>query len=302
MRTSRRINILLVAIGISVLLLLIKEAVSPFLMQNTTYGMNALINKGEVNNLFIGSSTFKQGLDADILDKELGDDWYLLAYNGNQPIVEAFELEYLLSHGVKINNLYIDMYAYTAADQPKLSDEKMLMELPPGDKFRLFKLLCSDYTLKDIWRFFVTANNDIIITWPISNKLVNAQFYKGSSRANSDGSNDADLGVIEVPSGMDEINGSQCEAIYKIIKLAKTNDISLVFIETPKYITILEDETYINLMNLYSDLLSDQGVSFIRESETVDDMSADSFADLIHLSSNGRKQYTTELTGMIKVH
>ena len=86
--------------------------------------MPALIKQEEVDHLFIGSSMFRQGLDIDALEENLDGSVYVLSYNGNQPVFMAKELEYLIDHGVKIKNLYIDFYAYTLTAVPWISDTK----------------------------------------------------------------------------------------------------------------------------------------------------------------------------------
>ena len=85
------------------------------------YGMQPLIKNGKTEHLFIGSSMFRQGLDIHVLEEQLGDSVYLLSYNGNQPILMAMELAYLLEQGVEIGHLYVDLYGYTAASAPWIS-------------------------------------------------------------------------------------------------------------------------------------------------------------------------------------
>lgn len=61
--------------------------------------MQAVLRKGETENLFIGSSMFRQGLDIDVLEERLEGSSYILSYNGNQPALMAMELQYLLEQG-----------------------------------------------------------------------------------------------------------------------------------------------------------------------------------------------------------
>ena len=64
------------------IIILIKNEYSYKLLENANYGMPALIEKGKVKNLYIGSSMFRQGIDIMTLE-ENGEDNYVLAYNGN---------------------------------------------------------------------------------------------------------------------------------------------------------------------------------------------------------------------------
>ena len=88
-----------------------------------TYGIPAAIEMEEIDHLFIGSSMFRLGLDIHVLEENLDGNVYILSYNGNQPTFVAKELEYLLDHGVKIKNLYVDFYAFSAASVPRIYDK-----------------------------------------------------------------------------------------------------------------------------------------------------------------------------------
>ena len=91
------------------IIILIKNEYSYKLLENANYGMPALIEKGKVKNLYIGSSMFRQGIDIMTLE-ENGEDNYVLAYNGNQPVLEYYQLRNLIENNVQIENLYVDMY------------------------------------------------------------------------------------------------------------------------------------------------------------------------------------------------
>ena len=281
----------------SAALIPVKNAVSPLLMRGSTYGMNALIKKGEVKNLFIGSSMFRQGLDAEILDRYMAMDWYLLSYNANQPVMEAFELEYLLDHGVKIDNLYIDMYAYTAFDEPKLSDEKILLDISLTQKAELYKLLYGGKPrAKELWQMYISSNNDAIITWPVTARVVNDQFDRGTTKAFTRGSDENELNGAEPFIISSTMHPEQKEGIQRIIDLSKENNINLIFVETPKYNTIQSYEPYMNAMQQYMEYLDKEGTRYIlAEDICIDNSDASLFMDQVHLSSEGRREFTEGL-------
>ena len=160
----------------------IKNQYTPFLLRNATYGMPALIEKGKVDNLYIGSSMFRQGLDIHTLEK-MQEDNYVLAYNGNQPVWEYLQLQHLLEEGVEIKNLYIDMYVYSAWNIPKIQDEKMFLEMSLKEKIKVWEIIASKSGgFGDLWRIFVSSNNELLLTWPISSVIINSQFYKGGTK------------------------------------------------------------------------------------------------------------------------
>jgi len=115
--------IIAISLIIVSIIILSKNEYGRKLYKNANFGIEALIKKGEIENLFIGSSMFRQGLDIYALEKTIGFDSYILAYSGNQPAFELLELEYLLKNGVKIKNLYMDMYVYTLYANPNINDK-----------------------------------------------------------------------------------------------------------------------------------------------------------------------------------
>lgn len=154
---------------VSALLVITKNEYG-YLLSGDNYGMPELIEKHEVDNLFIGSSMFRQGLDIHVLEEALGESVYILSYNGNQPVFMAEELEYLLEHGVKIKNLYIDLYAYTAAASPWISDTKMFLDTDIQFKRNTWNLMKehNEMELKHFYEMFVTANNEYLLTYPVN--------------------------------------------------------------------------------------------------------------------------------------
>ena len=100
---KRVLKTVAVAFIIALILILIKNEYARCLPAST-YGMQAAIRKERVDNLFIGSSMFRQGLDIDVLEVELPGSSYILSYNGNQPALMALELQYMLEQGLPLAN------------------------------------------------------------------------------------------------------------------------------------------------------------------------------------------------------
>lgn len=114
------------------------------------------------------------------------------------------------------------------------------------------------------------------------------------------------------------IHLTQKEAIYDIIALAEKYDTKLVLVETPKYRTALEEDSYLNLMKEYIDLIAVEKANIILTKETADYLEGKTtslnqidmisfdvdnsvyFSDTMHLSSEGRKKYTELLIDFIK--
>ncbi len=117
-----------------------------------------------------------------------------------------------------------------------------------------------------------------------------------------------------------KFNNQQVAYLEKMIDLCKSNDIELTFIETPKYISVDHDDKYPGMMVQFVRILEKKQVKYLLSSETEKVLkentnlqfkymgetvffeadNVDNFIDYVHLSTNGRKKYTQNLTESIK--
>ena len=137
--------------------------------------LSAQIDKGiyraskleNLDALYIGSSMFRQGINM----KEIKNkNSFMLSYNGLDPAMEFLILEFLISNGLKIKNLYIDMYAYSASGESWLSDDRMFFEAPLRMKIKIFKLIAQNSKaniFSAAWELFISSGNDLFILWPL---------------------------------------------------------------------------------------------------------------------------------------
>lgn len=302
---------------LAVFIVLVKNECSTKLLKNANYGMPSLIESGDVDNLYLGSSMFRQGIDIMTLE-ENEDCNYVLSYNGNQPVLEYYQLQNLLNNNVHIENLYVDMYVYSTWAQPKISDEKMLMEFGIKDKFKLWKLTANGTNIenaKAFWQMFVTGNNEILTTWFISGKIIDGMFYKGGNMNRPTSSGKDKLESLGVPQIEGNMNSVQKEYSHKIIDLAKENGINVIYVETPKYSNMAYDEGYISAMKQYIDFLKEENVKFVLCDSTwklteqnedairyfYDNSNSEYFVDNGHLSYEGRVEFTKQLRVLNKM-
>ena len=292
------------AVLVAVALVIVLKNQYGSIFAGNTYGMLALLEQGEVDHLFIGSSMFRQGLDIDALEENLDGSVYILSYNGNQPVFMAKELEYLLGQGLKIENLYIDFYAYTLTAVPWISDTKMFLDTDLAFKLDAWKTMAenNEVGLKDFYEMFVTANNEQIFMYPINNAIVSSQFRNGGSLLymagqTKDHLDSLDLGVRE------GLFKSQLAGYDRIAELAKEYDINLLFIETPKYEKLLTDTREGCYMDLLKEMIAwaekVNAPFLLAESFDFDHTDGANFQDLIHLSGQGRKAYCEMLSQYI---
>lgn len=304
----------LIAIGSALLaafLLIILKNEYARLLPVSTYGMQAAIAQEETENLFIGSSMFRQGLSIDVLEEELPGNSYILSYNGNQPALMAMELQYMLEEGLKIQNLYIDLYPYTAAADPWISDTKILLDTDLDFKLRAWRLMAEsgEASFSDFFEFFVTANNEQLLTYPVNNRLVSSQFRNGGTLLSQEGSTKEELDALGTLGGREGLNEAQVQGYREIAVLAEQYDLNLYFLETPKYERMYQDEDYRELYELCLQEVRELERSWngsgsfaviCAEELNFDTSDAANYQDLIHLSAEGRKEYTRLLCGAVK--
>ena len=299
---KRLLKTISLAFLILIMLLFVKNNYSFMLLNNASYGSTNIINKGEINNLFIGSSMFRQGIDIKTLEDNKEDN-YILSYNGNSPYLEYYELLNLLDNNVKINNLYVDMYVYVMYQEPKISDEKMLLEFDFKQKKEILSKIGNGFSL--LYETYVTSNNEFIITYPINSQIVNNTFYKGGSLLMPSGESSEVLDNSYVYDLSGDMNSIQVEYLIKLIKLAKDNNINVTFIETPKYATVKNNESYLEAMEKYKDILDDLDVKYIVNSIEANNTysflndNPEYYFDNIHLSYKGRVAFTNVLLNYI---
>ncbi len=298
-KMKKLLKTIALALLILIMLLLVKNNYSFMLLNNATYGSTNIINKGQINNLFIGSSMFRQGIDIQTLQDNKEDN-YILSYNGNSPYLEYYELLNLLDNNVKIHNLYIDMYVYSMYQAPKISDEKLLLEFNIKQKKEILSKIGGSFSL--LYETYVTSNNEFIITYPINNQIVNGIFYKGGSLLMPSGQTSEVLDNSYIYNLSGDMDPIQEEYLIKLIKLANENNINLTFIETPKYKTVKNNESYQEAMEKYKALLDNLDVKYIINSDESYSFLNDNpeyYFDNIHLSYKGRVAFTNILLNYI---
>lgn len=310
---NRQLKISIFTCLVCVVLLYVKNQYAHILLQDATYGIPPIVKNGVVENLYIGSSMFRQGLDIKTLNDNDHEDSYILAYNGNQPASEYYQLKYLLEHDVQIQNLYIDMYVYSAWENPEISDEKIFFEVDLNEKLNLWNLVreYSDSPHEMWWRMFVTGNNELLLTWPFIQPILNSQFENGGTLSETEAVSFEVLSNSPIITLEGTMNQIQREYIKKLIELAEENSINIVFIETPKFETVTLNSSYINAMQEYIKVLDNKHVPYIISNTLAEQIvvnpleiyefdcsNADYYIDTIHLSSLGRRTFSKMIESM----
>lgn len=281
-------------------------------MVTANYGMRAVCSDKDLGPLFIGSSMFRQGINtAEILPTS-----FLLSYNGNQPVLELLQLQEMLEKGADIKTLIIDMYAFSAADEPGSSDSRMVMDGDFQFSRKLYERLKDRENFSFLLKMVLQTNNELFVTMPVVFNTVNSRYDRGSSTTHPAGKTREFLEDAEmVGHDTTELNPEQVEAIIGIASLCREKDINLLFVESPKYHRVHEDGDYLALMSNYVNVLSGHEVSMIICKETSDRIAIPSdakiqtfefdhrdekcYTDLVHLSGKGRSEFSQILSTLL---
>ena len=305
---------------LSVLFVSVKNIYSCELSAQADKGVYRALKIGRLDNLYIGSSMFRKGIT--LYDDK--SESFLIYYNGLDPVNEAVILEYLFGNGLRVKNLYVDMFASTAAKDSWLYDMRLMFDSPLELKLSLCNLALKNPEAEyfsALWEMLVNAENDMFILWPLYNRLTAKRYYRGGYSAdtfNRGLTHDAMALVSPPKSDSVKMNHAQKEAIIRIIELCRKYNVNLIFAETPKYNGLEIDGGYIAITGEYFGLLRDYGVKCIISRRTLDNIKASAgenvytydfpyeepsmFEDYIHLSTEGSRNFMSVLRDIQKVN
>lgn len=260
---------------------------------NSSSGMQAAISQGNIEHLFLGSSLFRQGIDIYIAEEMLEGNTFVLSYNGNQPVQMLEELKLLLRNDVEIDELYVDLYVYSAALRPAISDTKLIWDLDFQGKCKVYGDMVeySEAGFPEFIDFFVASNNQYMIMYPIFNNVMKREFYKGGNIRETLGSTREVLDNLVTPGPREGIDKTQAAALLEIIEICREEDIQIYFAEVPKYYTLDEADYYVRLRTELENIVS--GETIIKAAQlSFDNRNPAYYQDLFHLSGEGRRVYT----------
>ena len=260
---------------------------------NTSNGMQAAIGQKKIDSLFLGSSLFRQGIDIMTLEEGLEGSSFVMSYNGNQPVQMKEELEMLLRNDVEISNLYVDLYVYSSALRPAISDTRLIWDMDMKGKMAVFgdMVTYSEAGFSEFVDFFITSNNKYMVCYPMFQMVSKNEFFKGGNLRETLGSSREILDSLGTPGDREGIDETQKEALQGIMEICEQEGIELCFVEIPKYKTLAEADYYVRLQKELEDTVN--SVEYVSAKESgFDNTNPEYYQDLFHLSAKGRREYT----------
>ena len=98
----------------------------------------ALLDAGDLDVLFLGSSTFRSNLDITQIDEAFDGKTFILAYGGNQYVAENIQYDEIQNRGHhRYDLLVIELNPMLLTEEVKLSDSRVIWDLSWDGKRRL---------------------------------------------------------------------------------------------------------------------------------------------------------------------
>lgn len=270
---------------------------------NEAMGIPSVTCRGHVGTLFMGSSAYRKGIDMYALEDAL-KDCFMLTYNGNQPFNMAIELSQIVKSGCKIDRLVVDFNPSMMDRGADLSDKRLLWDVDMDSKIRLYDELKKrdDAGLFLYYDYWVLSNMDYLVTYPIARPLISSRYYHGGSAKSEEsaGKSDDELAALEIVEnpGLNEL---QLSSIDEIIDICNGNGIELIFLESPRYVTMASNPNYADKAKQLKEHIERQGVRVVTaEDLDFDNANPEYYADLTHMSGEGSKVLTQSIIKLLE--
>lgn len=266
-------------------------------------GISALIDSGDLDILFIGSSTFRANIDPYALDEKYEGRDFILAYGGNQLVATDIQYDEIKSRSrSKYDLMVFELDPMMLTEEIKLSDSRVIWDLSFDGKIRLFKEMAAgtEITFPLFFEYFVTSGMDDLITYPITEPVYASRYYKGAKTDETPSLGIEYLENVQFDISGAEITEAQETALKSVINKCKKDSQNFVFVESPHYYRLSEDETYLKYREYIIDILESENCPYILSDDVRFDIhNPDYFEDMGHMSYEGRCEYTKQLLTLI---
>ncbi len=295
---KRTIVTLLIAIGIIVAIIFLKNTYSCEIPIGSR-GIKAAIDSGDLEFLFIGSSSFRSNIDMKIMDEEYQGKAFIIAYGGNQIVSSQIQYEEICSRSDNsYEQIIFELDPLMLTEDVDISDSRIIWDLSWSGKRELWSQFqeSKNADLSTMYEYFVTTGMDDLITYPITNRIYKARYYKGAKTGEtlSSGKEYLEKEPFDLSDKM--INASQEKALRELIQQCKNNNQKIIFLESPHYYRLFDDPVYQKYREVFCQILQEEEIPFIlSDMVEFDQHNPDYFEDMGHMSTAGREEYTKNL-------
>lgn len=298
MRTRKIVFTILIALILTALAVMAKNAYSCRIPIHNR-GINALIDSGDLDILFIGSSTFRANIDPAVLDENFEGRDFILAYGGNQLVATDIQYDEIrLRSPNKYDLLVLELDPMMLTEEIKLSDSRVIWDLSLDGKIRLWNEMAkgTEVTFPLAFEYFITSGMDDLITYPITEPFYATRYYKGAKTDETPSSGKDYLENEKFDISEAELVPAQEAALRSLIDKCKKDSQNYVFVESPHYYRLSDDKTYSEYRKYIINILDSNDCPYILSDDVKFDIhNPDYFEDMSHMSYEGRVEYTKQL-------
>ncbi len=262
-------------------------------------GIRAAIMAGDLDILFIGSSTFRCDIDMPIMDEALDGRVYNISYGGNQLAATTIQYDEIKSRSDNDMGLMVfELGPMMLTEEIAISDSRVIWDLSWEGKKRLWEEMeasgQADNTLR--YEYFISSGMDDLITFPITEPFYATRYYKGAKTDETPSPGREYLETAPFDISGEKPVPAQEKALKDLLEKLKKDGQNFVFLECPHYYRLQEDPVYRKYLKSFTDILDSYDADYILASDfDFDDRDPALFEDMNHMSFEGRKLYTEML-------
>lgn len=271
-------------------------------------GIRDAIKTGDLDVLFIGSSTFRANVDMPMMDEAFRGRVYDISYGGNQLVATAIQYDEIKRRSANDYGLIVfELGPMMITQEVALSDSRVIWDLSFEGKKELWDSMyrAGNTDLSMLYEYFVTSGMDDLITFPVTEPFYGTRYYKGAKTGETPSPGREWLDSEEFDISDKKLVEAQADAVVDIIEKCRADDQDFIFVESPCYYRLQDDPTFQRYKEEFIRILDENDAPYILASEVAfDTHDAESFEDMNHMSAAGRRKYTGELIkalGDIKV-
>ena len=267
-------------------------------------GIHDAIKTGDLDVLFIGSSTFRANIDMPAMDEAFDGRVYDISYGGNQLVATSIQYDELKRRsGNDYGMIVFELGPMMLTQEIALSDSRVIWDLTWEGKKQLWKSMYTagntDFPM--MYEYFVTSGMDDLVTFPVTEPFYGTRYYKGAKTDETGSPGEAVLEGEEFYISDKTLVQAQADAVADIIRKCRDDGQEFIFLESPCYHRLQKDPTFIKYRKEYIRILDENDAPYI----LADDVEFESddpeyFEDMNHMSAKGRRAYTKELIRLLK--
>ena len=266
-------------------------------------GIRDAVLTGDLDVLFIGSSTFRCNIDMRAMDEAFQNRAYDISYGGNQLVAASIQYDELKKRsGNHYGLMVFELGPLMLTEDVSISDSRVIWDLSWSGKKALWEKMeesgSTGFPL--MYEYFVTSGMDDLITFPATEPFYATRYYKGVKTEAAPSPGKEVLEREEFDISLSQPVQAQIDALRELIGKCRSDKQAFVFVESPHYYRLQEDPTYRKYREEFIRILQEEGAPFILADDVdYDDHEAAFFEDMNHMSDEGRKVYTKLLIPLI---